>query len=150
MSIKTLVGTGDRIIELSLPFTFVGVSANLLWPHVFAMNFALRGLIVGIFLLLVGAPVWAIAFAQMLRNVPRGRLMTSGPYALMLHPLYSSIAVFVIPGLGLLFNTWLGFAVGAILYLGLRVYAPYEERVLLATFGGEYLSYRSSVMFPWL
>lgn len=150
MKIKVLVGAGDRIVALMLPFAVVGILANLLWPRVFSMGFGSGGLIAGAALLVVGLPLWLVSVAQVLAIVPKGRLITSGPYAVMLHPLYTSVALLVIPGCGLLFDTWVGFAIGAILYAASRIYSPKEERTLAELFGEEYLSYRKRVVLPWL
>jgi protein-S-isoprenylcysteine O-methyltransferase Ste14 len=56
----------------------------------------------------------------------------------------------VIPGLGLLFGSWLGFAVGSVLYVSARLFAPWEERDLAARFPEDYREYRKRVLLPWL
>lgn len=68
----------------------------------------------------------------------------------MLHPLYTSVALLVIPGCGLVFDSWLGFAVGFVLYASTRRYARAEEQDLAARFGAEYAAYRRRVLLPWL
>src|SRR5262252_5729080 len=105
--IKTLVGAGDRIMGFLLPFAVVGLAANILWPSVFRMGFGTAGTIIGIVLVAIGVPIWITSAVQILLFVPRGELITSGPFALMLHPLYTSVALLVIPGCGLLFDSWL-------------------------------------------
>jgi protein-S-isoprenylcysteine O-methyltransferase Ste14 len=150
MNVKALVGAGDRVMGLTVPFIVVGIAANILWPPVFRMGFATGGIIAGIVLLLLGVPLWLTSVAQVLSVVPRGRLITSGPYALMLHPLYTSVALLVIPGVGLLVDTWLGFALGAVLYLSSRLFSPAEERALSERFGTEYTAYRAKVLLPWV
>lgn len=150
MMIKALVGSGDRIVGVTLPFAAVGIAANVVWPAVFATGFGRGGLIAGIVLVAIGGPLWLVSVAQVLIVVPRAKLITAGPYALMLHPLYTSVAVFVIPGVGLIAGSWVGFAIGAVLYLASRLYAPQEERELSAHFGSEYEAYRAKVRFPWI
>jgi len=150
MNVKALVGAGDRVMGLALPFIVVGIAANLFWPPVFRMGFAARGIFAGIVLLVVGLPLWLTSVAQVLIVVPKSKLITSGPYALMLHPLYTSVALLVFPAIGLLVDTWLGFALGAVLYLSSRLFSPAEERALAESFGAEYVAYRAKVLFPWL
>jgi len=150
MGIKALVGAGDRIVGLTLPFAVVGVIANILWPSVFAMRFGRGGIIAGTVLLVVGIPIWLISVVQVLAVAPKGRLITTGPYAVMLHPLYTSVALLVIPGCGLLLDTWLCFALGAVLYIFSRIYSPREEEKLSVAFGKEYAAYREKVFLPWL
>jgi len=150
MKLKALVGSGDRVVGLAAPFVVVGVAANILWPAVFRMGSGRGGLIAGLALLVVGVPVWLTSVAQVLVNVPRKRLITSGPFAVLLHPLYTSVALLVLPGLGLLLDTWLGPAVGVILYISTRLYAGAEETLLAKYFPTEYPAYRARVLLPWL
>lgn len=148
--IRDLVGEGHRIALLTLPFAAVGVAAAILWPSIFRMGFGAAETIAGAALLAVGVPLWLTAVVQILVRVPRGQLITSGPYALVLHPIYTSVALLVIPGCGLLLDSWLGFAIGAVLYAFSRRFARNEERELAARFPQEYRAYRERVLWPWL
>ena len=56
-----------------------------------------------------------------LTNVPKGELITGGPYAIVKHPLYTAVALLVIPWIGFLSNTWLGAGIGIALYVGSRI-----------------------------
>lgn len=150
MKIGVLVGAGDRIIGLTLPFAAAGIAANLIWPRLFTMGSGMAGLVVGIILAAVGLPIWLVSVAQVLLVVPTGKLITRGPYALTLHPLYSSVALLVIPGCGLLLDTWVGFAIGAVLYVASRIYSPREEEELAKLHGEDYAAYRRRVWLPWL
>ena len=135
MGIRTLVGAGDRIAALALPFAVAGAAANILWPQAFRLGFGAAGRVAGIVGLAIGVPLWLASVVQIVVCVPKGRLITGWPFALMVHPLYTSVALLVIPGCGLLCDSWLGFALGLILYVSVRVFAPREERELAARFG---------------
>lgn len=148
--LKDLVGAGDRIMALAAPFAVVGLAANLLWPSVFRMGLGAAAPLLGGILLTIGVPLWLGSAVQVLVSVPKGRLITTGPFALMLHPLYTSVALLVIPGCGLFFDSWLGFVLGLVLYVASRRYAPSEERELAERFGEDYAEYRRHVLLPWL
>ncbi len=150
MKIKTLMGAGDLIIGFTLPFAVVGIIINMLSPHFFRMNIGQSGIIVGIILLIIGVPIWLISVVQILVNVPRKRLITTGPFAVVLHPLYTSVALLVIPGVGFILNTWIGVGIGIILYIFSRLFSVKEEKELNDTFSNEYRLYRSKVLLPWL
>jgi protein-S-isoprenylcysteine O-methyltransferase Ste14 len=150
MKLKILVGAGDRVMGFTLPFIVVGVVANILWPPVFRLGLGVTGVVIGIVLLAIGVPLWLTSVAQILVNVPKGRLITTGPFALMLHPLYTSVALLVFPGCSFLIDTWVGFALGAILYLSSRIFSRAEEKILAGIFPKEYPAYRSRVLLPWL
>lgn len=60
------------------------------------------------------------------------------------------MALLVIPGCGLAFDSWLGFVLGLALYVASRRFAPNEERELAQRFPDEYPAYRKRVLLPWL
>jgi protein-S-isoprenylcysteine O-methyltransferase Ste14 len=106
--------------------------------------------VAGFLLLLIGVPLWLTSAFQILVSVPKGELITTGAFALMRHPLYTSVALLVIPGLGLVFGSWLGLTVGVVLYAWARLFARSEEQDLEARFPRDYPAYRKRVALPWL
>ena len=89
-------------------------------------------------------------FGLILSRVPRGELITTGPYAVVKHPLYSSVGLLVLPAVGVLLGTWLGAVIGVAVYVGSRLFAPAEEAQLRQQFGSEWDAYTRSVKLPWL
>jgi protein-S-isoprenylcysteine O-methyltransferase Ste14 len=145
-----LVGSGDKIGLFVLPFLIGGVILNIAYPSIFDVggpSTLLR--VVSILVLIPGVAIWIWSAVLILTNVPRGELITSGPYALMKHPLYTGVALLVVPWIGFLLNTWLGAVLGIALYVGDRIFAPEEEAALSKTFGSRWEAYRSSVKIPW-
>jgi protein-S-isoprenylcysteine O-methyltransferase Ste14 len=67
------------------------------------------------------------------------RLITSGPYALVRHPMYLGIILAAWGGL-LLYCTW-ACVFAAVVFLGLAVRARREEQALAAEFGAEWGAY---------
>jgi protein-S-isoprenylcysteine O-methyltransferase Ste14 len=150
-TLKRLVGSGDRIGLLTLPILAGGIALNLAYPSLFAVGgppATLRVLSIGV--LIPGLVIWGWSVALILTKVPRGELITSGPYRLVKHPLYTGVALLVLPWAGFLLDTWLGAAVAAAVYVGSRIYAPREETELAATFGLAWDDYLAKVRIPWL
>lgn len=137
-------------MSLTLPFLVIGVVANILWPSAFALGFGLGGLIAGIVLLAIGVPVWLSSVALVLINVPKKKLITTGAFAVLLHPMYTSVALLVFPGIGLLIDSWVGAGVGIVLYVASRIFSPGEDKILQKVFPVEYPAYRKRVLIPWL
>lgn len=134
-----------------MPFLVVGLILNVAYPSLFDVGGpppALR--VVSIAVLAAGVAIWAWSIALIVTRVPRGELITEGPYALVKHPLYTAVALLALPWLGFLFNTWLGALVGVVLYVGSRVFAPAEEAALSKTFGAAWTEYAKAVKIPWL
>jgi protein-S-isoprenylcysteine O-methyltransferase Ste14 len=151
MDLKVLVGSGDRIGLLTLPFLVVGLVANVLWPSVFSVGGPPVALtLLSIIVLVPGVTIWIWSVALILAKVPKKELITSGPFALVKHPLYTGVALLVLPWAGFLLNTWLGALIGIVIYVGSRAFAPAEEMALSKTFGAAWDRYRQSVRMPWL
>jgi protein-S-isoprenylcysteine O-methyltransferase Ste14 len=87
---------------------------------------------------------------SILTNVPEGELITSGPFAVVKHPLYTAVAMLILPWIGFLFNTWLGVVIGVVLYVGTMIFTPEEEAALARAFGARWDAYRGKVLVPWL
>jgi protein-S-isoprenylcysteine O-methyltransferase Ste14 len=68
------------------------------------------------------------------------RLITTGPYARVRHPMYTAILGWLV-GLGLVIANWIPLAVTALvaIFLGLRVQR--EEQMMVERFGDEYREY---------
>ncbi len=151
MNIKALVGSGDKIGRLVLPFLVVGIALNILFPSFFSVGGPPDTLrIISIAVLVPGLVIWLWSVFLILTRVPKGKLITYGPYALVKHPLYTAVALLVLPWAGFLFDTWLGAALGIILYIASRLYAPAEEKKLEQTFGDEWTEYTSAVWLLWM
>jgi len=151
VSLKALVGSGDRIGLFMLPFLAVGITANVLWPDLFSVGGPAAALrYVAIALLAVGVMAWAWSVALILTKVPRRELITAGPFALVKHPLYTGVALLVIPAVGLLLDSWLGVVLGGLMYLASRRYAPAEEQALATEFGAQWDEYAAAVKLPWM
>ena len=150
-SLKTLVGSGDRIGLFTLPFLVVGLILNVVYPSMFDVGGPPNALrVVSIAVLAVGVVIWAWSVMLIVTRVPRGQLITTGPYAWVRHPLYTAVALLVLPWLGFLLNTWLGALIGVVVYIGSRLFAPAEEVALAKTFGAAWTHYARAVRVPWL
>jgi protein-S-isoprenylcysteine O-methyltransferase Ste14 len=149
--LRTLIGSGDRIGLFALPSIAVGLALNIAFPEIFSVggpSAALRA--ISITVLIPGITLWIWSVELILRHVPRGELISTGPYRLVRHPLYTGVSLLVLPWLGFLCDSWLGLVVGLVLYIGSRRYAPQEEAELSEAFGADWDAYRASVVFPWL
>jgi protein-S-isoprenylcysteine O-methyltransferase Ste14 len=151
MNVKDLVGSGERIGLATLPFLLAGVALNLAFPAVFSVGGPPGWLSsVSIAVLVVGVIVWAWSAGLILVRVPRKQLITSGPFAVVRHPLYTGVALLVVPWIGFLLDTWLGVVIGLVVYGASRIYSPREEATLSRAFGPAWDAYRARVLFPWL
>jgi len=151
MKLKVLVGSGDRIVLLTLPFLIISLILNIIFPSAFYVGGPSTALkVISIIILIPGVIIWIWSVVLILTKVPKNELITYGPYSLVKHPLYTSVALLVLPWIGFLVNTWLGALIGAILYIASRIFAPAEEEMLSKTFGTTWDEYCKKVKIPWL
>jgi len=136
---------------LTLPFLVAGLVLNILRPPLFSVGGPPAALkVLSIIVLIPGVVMWLWSVVLVLVRVPRGELITGGPYALVRHPLYTSVGLLVFPWFGFLLDTWLGALVGIVLYMASRRFAPEEDKDLAKTFGPAWDAYQKKVWMPWL
>jgi len=151
MKIKMLAGSGDRIGLFVLPFLVIGLALNVLLPSLFSVGGPPLALgLVSAIVLVPGVAIWLWSALLILTRVPRGELITGGPFALVKHPLYTAVALLVLPWIGFLLDTWLGVVLGGVLYVASRLFAPEEEKTLSKTFGRAWDEYCRKVKIGWL
>lgn len=151
MKLKVLVGSGDKIGLLTLPFLLAGLILNILFPSFFSVGGPPVALtVISLIMLIPGAIIWIWSVMLIVTKVPQKKLITYGPYSLVKHPLYTGVAFLVVPWVGFLLNTWLGVLIGITLYVGSRLFSPEEEAQLARTFGPAWDAYRKQVKIPWL
>jgi len=151
MKLKLLVGNGREIGLFTLPFIILGISLNIIFPEFFMVNDTSRTLFwISLMFLTVGFINWIWTIVLILTKIPRKLLITTGPYAIVKHPLYIGMALLVLPWVGFLFNTWLGILLGIVVYIGSKIFSPEEEKLLLRIFGIEWENYCKKVKFPWI
>ena len=151
MKLKVLVGSGDRILLLTLPFLIIGLILNIIFPSAFYVGGPSTVLkVISIIILIPGVTIWIWSVVLILTKVPKNELITYGPYSLVKHPLYTGVALLVLPWIGFLVNTWLGALIGVILYIASRIFSSEEEEILSKTFGTTWDEYCNRVKIPWL
>ncbi len=150
MNLKALVGAGHQIMLVTLVFAAMCIVLEVLNPGLFNMNAGTAGTYLGWMLLLMGVPIWLTSAVQVLINVPRGKLITTGPYRFVMHPLYTSVGLLVLPGIGFLAHSWMWLTLGFELYASSRIYSKQEEKALEEMFSDEYRDYRAKVLLPWV
>ena len=151
MNRKELIGSGSKIGRVAAPFLMAGVILNILAPSLFSVGGPSAGLkAISIVIVITGVVIWMWSGVLILKKVPRKELITNGPYSVVKHPLYTAVALLVLPWIGILFNTWLGVLIGIVVYIGSRIYSPEEEKLLSRTFGNSWDEYCNKVKIPWI
>jgi protein-S-isoprenylcysteine O-methyltransferase Ste14 len=84
-----------------VPVAITGVVLNIAFPAVSGVGGPPPWLqAVSMVVLAGGVVIWAWSVASILTRVRVGEFVTTGPYALVKHPLYNAVALLVLPWLG--------------------------------------------------
>ena len=101
--------------------------------------------IAGIFLLAIGIVFYIISVVKVMKAYNSDKLITSNIYKFCRHPLYASWVVFIVPGIVLLCNNWIGFTMPIFMYIILRILVKKEENYLENKFGKDYTNYKNKI-----
>ena len=149
----TLFGCGPKLALLCLPYIILSLIVMIEYPEFSDMGFLDYPLfkISGMAWLGLGLIYWVYSAVYFLKYFRPGTLITKGPFALCRNPIYSSIIVFIIPALAIIFHSGLIFSISLVLYIGFKISIHGETSVLRKIFGEEYDIYERSVneIFPF-
>jgi len=143
----TLFGCGPKLALVCLPYVILSLIVMYKYPEFFDLRFLDLPYvkISGFIWLGLGVIYWMYSAFFFLRYFKPGTLITQGPFALCRNPIYSSIIVFIIPSLALIFHSGLIFSISIVLYIGFKISIHGEDIVLRRIFGEEYEIYEKSV-----
>jgi len=143
----TLFGCGPKLALLSLPYVILSLIVMFKYPEFLDMSFLdfTWVKVLGFVWLGLGIIFWIYSAIFFLKFFKPGKLITKGPFALCRNPIYSSIIVFIIPSLALIFHSGLTFSISLVLYIGFKISIHGETNVLRKIFGEEYELYEKSV-----
>lgn len=149
----TLGGIGPKLALMNLPYIILTVIVLVEFPGFSDIKFLdSQPVRIAAFVWMgIGLIYWSCSAVYFLRHIKEGKLITSGPFALCRNPIYSSMIVFIIPSLGVLFHSGLILSIAVVLYIGFRISIHGETNVLRRLFGEEYDNYEKAVneIFPF-
>jgi len=137
-------GAGPQIGLVTAAWTGLVLTLHWIFHPTFAVTGGWRSAFrpCGIGLLGVGVPIYAALAVYFARHHRRGRLVTTGAYAYMRHPLYAVWVFLLAPGAALLVGSWLLLSVPPAMYVAARLFIPREEVELEERYGNLFREYR--------
>ncbi len=142
----SVMGVGHKI---ALP-TLLWLAAAEALSLVFKPAFSISGdrqtlLIIGLALIVVGFSLNLAAAFTMLKATKDRKLATTGLYSVFRDPMYTVMICLTLPGLFLLFNSWLVLLGVIPAYLAYRVFVKEEHKYLEGLYGEQYRDYVKKV-----
>jgi protein-S-isoprenylcysteine O-methyltransferase Ste14 len=143
----TLFGCGPKLALISLPYVILSLIVMNRYPDFFDLRFLdfTRVKVIGFVWAGLGVIYWIYSAIFFLKHFEPGKLIVKGPFSLCRNPIYSSIIVFIIPSLAIIFHSGLIFSIALVLYIGFKISIHGETIVLRRIFGEEYELYERSV-----
>ena len=140
-------GVGPIFAALSIMYGLLTIVISRYFHPLFKIGFIQDQilLIVGIVLIVIGIPFFIISVIAVTKAYNADKLITGSIFRCCRHPLYASWVVFIVPGVVLLFNSWIGLTIPIFMYIILRILVKKEEIYLGDRFGAEYLKYKNKV-----
>ena len=106
--------------------------------------------VIGTAMILIGALMVGYCGRKVLKSFSGGKLMTDGLYKIFRNPMYAAYLLFIIPGIALLFNSWLALTTVILNYILLSFLIKREYQYLHDKFGKEYEDYLDKVLIKFL
>jgi len=151
---STGLGAGPKWAVPTVLYFAVAVTVHFIQYPRFVIRQLAWGTCVAIaaFLVLGGVAAYLSALLPLKKALRERRLLTSGLYSVVRHPLYASSILLILPGVALLLRSWLLLPMPAVAYIAARAYIPAEEAQLRRRFGEAFDTYqsRTSPFFPKL
>ncbi len=140
-------GIGPRMLSSAVAYGLVAGAATYAWPDVCLLRWPPYAVFatVGWILLAMGVAMWLTAVISAMRAYNRDELVTSGIFAVVRHPVYSSAIVLTLPGIALLTRSWPLFLTPLVAYAVFKLLIHREDEYLERRFGQAYLDYRARV-----
>jgi len=107
-------------------------------------------IIAGAVMIFIGVLMVIYCGRKVLKSFSSGMLMTDGLYKIFRNPMYAAYLIFIIPGLALLFNSWLALTTVLVNYILFSVFIKREYVYLKEKYGVEYENYLAKVFIKFL
>ena len=139
-------GVGPKLVLSMVPFIVVLAIVNIIFYPTFQIPIPpLFLILLGAVLILIGIYIYIKSIIAVKKAYDESVLVTSGFFAYMRHPVYSSFILFMTPGFVCLSNSWFLFSIPILFYLLFRIYIKPEEVYCLNKFGEDYAHYKRNV-----
>ena len=104
----------------------------------------------GIVLIIIGILMVVNCARKLHKSFKPGLLMKDGLYKVFRNPMYAAYMLFIIPGISLLFNSWIVLTTVLLNYILFSIFIKREHKYLEEKFGSEYQSYLEKVFIRFL
>jgi protein-S-isoprenylcysteine O-methyltransferase Ste14 len=147
-----ITGAAPKIAVPTILYMIITIVADIMMYPAFKITMNNYGtlVVISVILILFGASMVISTARKLLSSFKAGLLMTDGLYKIFRNPMYAAYQIFIIPGLCLLFNSWLVLTTVLVNVILLQIFIKEEYRYLEEKFGDEYRKYLDKVWVKFL
>ncbi len=153
MNKLNFMGIGPKIGGVVLPWIAVTIYLTLKFKNSFTYYDGESRVIffTGLALVIAGSIMYFLTVPALLKGLRETCIVTSGTYSLCRHPLYTSILLFIIPGISLMMNSWLVLTTSLIGFTLFKIFIKSEYDEMGKVFGDDYRKYMTQTpeFFPF-
>lgn len=150
----TFWGASPIIFAITIIYAILIFIIDLLYGVVFKIDFIPNRILiaVSIALLCIGIPLYIIVLKVLRASYKRHELITTGCFSICRNPLFAVVIFLVLPGLLLLFYSWILLTIPFFMYIMFKVFISREEHLMEKEFGQDYIKYKNNTpqLFPKL
>jgi protein-S-isoprenylcysteine O-methyltransferase Ste14 len=148
----TFWGASPIIFIITISYTIPIVIVNHFFRPIFEITFIPYKILkpLAIFLLCLGIPLYIATLKVLKAAYRKQELITNGIFSICRNPLFAVVIFLILPGIILLFNSWLLLTIPCFMYVMFKLFINREEYLMEIEFGQEYIKYKNntSVIFP--
>ncbi len=150
----TFWGASPIIFAITIIYAILIFIIDLLYGVVFKIDFIPNRILiaVSIALLCIGIPLYIIVLKVLRASYKRHELITTGCFSICRNPLFAVVIFLLLPGLLLLFYSWILLTIPFFMYIMFKVFISREEHLMEKEFGQDYIKYKNNTpqLFPKL
>lgn len=150
----TFWGASPIIFAITIIYAILIFIIDLLYGAVFKIDFIPNRILIAasIALLCIGIPLYIIVLKVLRASYKRHELITTGCFSICRNPLFAVVIFLLLPGLLLLFYSWILLTIPFFMYIMFKVFISREEHLMEKEFGQDYIKYKNNTpqLFPKL
>ncbi len=148
----TFWGASPKIFFLTICFAVPVIIINTIFSAYSIIDFipGIFLLILSIVLLITGIPLYIFTVKKIKSAFKQNILLTGSIFAFCRNPLFAVVIFMILPGIILLFKSWLLLTIPVFMYAVFAKFIKEEEALMAEQFGQAYIDYRNKVpaIFP--
>lgn len=147
-----ITGAAPMIAVPTFLYLIITILITYFYEGIFKITSQSNTIIVtsGAVLIISGAVIVASCGRKLLKTFDKGILITDGLYKFFRNPMYAAYLILIIPGISLLFNSWLALTTVILNYVLFSFMVEREYQYLRDKFGKEYEDYLAKVLIKFL